>query len=59
MSEKRQKIPVQLALLFAGGGEAPVSDTEGTETLRTERWPENPAVVPRLMEELSTLATGR
>ncbi len=52
MSEERQKTPVQLALLFVSGGEASGSDTEGTETLRTERWTENPAVVPRLMEEV-------
>ncbi len=59
MSGERQKTPVQLALLFVSGGEASVSDTEGTETLRTGRWAENPAVAPRLMEELPTLAGGR
>ena len=59
MSEKRQKIPVQLAFLFAGGGEASVSDPEGTETFRTGRWTENPAVAPRLMEEFPSLAEGR
>ena len=54
MSEERQKTPVQLALLFVSRGEASVSDPEGTETFRTERWTENPAVAPRLM-----LAAGR
>ncbi len=59
MSGERQKTPVQLALLFVSGGEASVSDTEGTETLRTGRWTENPAVVPRLMEEIPSLAAER
>lgn len=52
MSGKRQKIPGQLAFQLVGRGEASVSDPEGTETLRVERWTENPAVVPRLMEEV-------
>jgi RNA-directed DNA polymerase len=52
MSVERQKIPVQLAFQFVDGGEAPVGDLEGTETLKTGRGSESPAVVPRLMEEV-------
>jgi len=52
MSGKRRNTPVQLAFLFEGGNEVPVSGTEGTETLRAERTTESPAGNQRLMEEV-------
>ena len=52
MSGERQKMPEQLAFLFAGGSEAPVGVKEGTETLRAERSTESPAGNQQLMEEV-------
>jgi RNA-directed DNA polymerase len=52
MSEERQKIREQLAFPFAGRGEAPTGDREGTEALRVRRETENPAGKQRLMEEI-------
>jgi RNA-directed DNA polymerase len=52
MSEKRQKTGEQLALPFAGGSEASLSEPEGTEALRVRRETEDPAGNHRLMEEV-------
>ena len=52
MSERRQKIPQQMAFLFAGGSEAPVSGKEGAEALRVISETENPAGIQRLMEQI-------
>lgn len=50
MSGRRQNNQHQLAFLFDEGSEAPGVAAEGTETLRVEREPENPAEHQQLME---------
>jgi RNA-directed DNA polymerase len=50
MSDQRQKNQYQLAFLFAEGSEASGGAAEGTETLRTERATESPAVNQQVME---------
>jgi RNA-directed DNA polymerase len=52
MSGKRQNNQNQLAFLFDEGSEAPEILAEGTETLRVEREPENPAGNRQWMEEI-------
>ena len=52
MSERRQKIPQQMAFLFACGSETPVGGKEGAEALRVISETENPAGTQRLMEQI-------
>src|SRR6266487_5687424 len=52
MSGMRQNKQNQLAFLFDEGSEAPGSAAAGTETLRVEREPENPAGNQPAMEEV-------
>src|SRR6266487_4037471 len=52
MSGMRQNKQNQLAFLFDEGSEAPGSAAAGTETLRVEREPENPAGNQLAMEEV-------
>ena len=59
MSEKRQKIPEQLAFAFAAGSEAPPRKSEGTEALRVKREPEDTAGNQRVMEAVCELENLR
>ncbi len=52
MDDKRQKKQEQLALPFAGGSEASLGGTEGTESSRARRETESPAGNQRMMEEV-------
>jgi RNA-directed DNA polymerase len=52
MSEKWQKIQMQLAFPEERRGEAPRPDGEGAESLATKRPAESPAEIERLMEEV-------
>jgi RNA-directed DNA polymerase len=52
MSEKRQKIQLELAFADEGRSEAPKASWEGTETLAAKRGTESPAVNERWMERV-------
>src|SRR5271157_4230557 len=52
MSDKRQKIQMQLAFPEERRGEAPRPDGEGTESLAAKRPAESPAEIERLREEV-------
>ena len=53
MSGKRQKIPEQLALVFASSSETAEGGSKGTETPRVEQRTESPAGNQGRMEEIS------
>jgi RNA-directed DNA polymerase len=52
MSEKRQKVQLELAFAAEGKGEAPSPVVEGTETFAAACEPESPESTERLMEEV-------
>ena len=52
MSEKRQKIQLELAFAAEGKGEAPSPVVEGTEALAAAREPESPESTEQLMEDV-------
>jgi len=52
MSDKRQKIQLELAFMAESRGEAPKSAKEGTESAMAKRKPENPALPDLLMEAI-------
>lgn len=52
MSDKRQKIQLDLALFAGQRSEAPKTAAQGTESPMTEHRPENPASPEQLMEEV-------
>ena len=54
MDDRRQKTEEQLALPFAGGSEACLSEAEGIEASRARRETESPAGNQRMMEAITS-----